>query len=168
MESVYRLHPREQQSIPIWVFLTKIPSVSWTLVGINWIASSIGKVLCFDESTERLERFEYAKVLVEVLCTKLLPDQICIQLAEGKVVHVKVEYAWRPDICDICKVFGHARSSCDKDMTVKNNEKEKSVVQSKEANILKTSTDQGNDRQNVGWKVGPSRQKKKGKAQVLT
>lgn len=64
----------------------------WTLVGIDWIATYLRKVICFDESMERSERFEYAKVLIEVTPLKLWPSQIPVQILEDKDVYVNVEY----------------------------------------------------------------------------
>jgi len=40
-----------------------------------------------------------------------LPSQIPVQLSDDVTVNVKVEYAWKPDICERYKVFGHVIKS---------------------------------------------------------
>jgi hypothetical protein len=52
--------------VPIWIHLYNIPHIAWTLLGINWIACHLGKLICFNEATEKQERLEYAKCLIEI------------------------------------------------------------------------------------------------------
>lgn len=54
------------KSISVWLKLSNIPLYCWTHLGINWLATRLGKFLCMDESTERLDRIGYTKCMVEV------------------------------------------------------------------------------------------------------
>jgi hypothetical protein len=100
------------RKVPIWVHFYKIPTIAWTLMGINWLACHIGRLICFDENTEKLKRFKYAKALIEIEPNQKLPDFIEIDGLGESGYKVRIEYDWKPSICDFCKVFGHTIDNC--------------------------------------------------------
>ncbi|PWA80067.1 hypothetical protein CTI12_AA200360 [Artemisia annua] len=62
-------------------------------------------------------RLGYARVLVEMEACKGLPDSIEVVYkdAENNIKRrksVKVEYPWKPMICEHCAVFGHSMHNC--------------------------------------------------------
>ena len=62
-------------------------------------------------------RIGYARVLVEMEASKGLPDKIEIVYKDaGNNIKirksVKVEYPWKPLVCDHCAVFGHHVQTC--------------------------------------------------------
>lgn len=88
-----------------------ISLLTCTLLGINWLACHVRTLVCFDENTEKMRRFEYAKCLFKFIPDKELPDMIRVGDENGHYVHL--QYSWRPLICTVCKCFGHALISCD-------------------------------------------------------
>lgn len=101
------------KSVPVWVYLSNIPMFVWSTTGINWLASRLGRLVCLDENTEKLQRIQYAKCLIEVPPVEELVDEFMVKLPDGGIQVVKDEYRWKLDICSICKCFGHNISSCD-------------------------------------------------------
>lgn len=99
-------------TVPVWIQLSSIPLLVWSHLGINWLASRVGKFLCMDENTERLERLSYAKCMVEVQPNQELVDSFPIKLLDGKEHVIKVSYLWKPDICVKCNSFGHKTAQC--------------------------------------------------------
>lgn len=98
-------------TIPVWAQLTHVPSVLQSLLGLNWLACHIGKLLCFDANTVERKRLTYARALIEITPDKSPPSKIEVVI-EGRVVAIDVTYSWKPDICLSCKSFGHTDNSC--------------------------------------------------------
>lgn len=57
---------------------------AYSHLGINWLTCRIGKLLCMEESTEKLEQLRYAKCLAEVIPGKDLPDSFAVRLVDGE------------------------------------------------------------------------------------
>ncbi|PWA62420.1 hypothetical protein CTI12_AA218350 [Artemisia annua] len=62
-------------------------------------------------------KLDFARVLVEFEVSKGFKDRIEVQYRDKNNVtkgskSVKVEYNWKPEICDHCIVFGHSFSNC--------------------------------------------------------
>jgi hypothetical protein len=100
-------------SVPVWVHFYNLPLYAWSPLGINWLSSHLGKLLCMDEMTEKQSRMSYAKCLIEVKPDRELPHEFLVKLVEGGVQKIYVQYQWRPDVCIKCKKFGHATNNCD-------------------------------------------------------
>ncbi|XP_060182421.1 uncharacterized protein LOC132612097 [Lycium barbarum] len=60
--------------IPLWITMPNLPMSCWSYQSLSRITSTIGKPLFADECTSRQKRISYARVLVEVNFTRLLPD----------------------------------------------------------------------------------------------
>ncbi|PWA92027.1 hypothetical protein CTI12_AA084410 [Artemisia annua] len=64
-------------------------------------------------------RMGYARFFVEVNVRKGFPAKVKVVHRDAKNVqirtkHVNVEYSWKPNICESCKVFGHNNMLCKK------------------------------------------------------
>ena len=90
--------------------------------GLSAIASRLRKPVMVDSMTTRMcsqgiGRFGYARVLIEVDAKKGIPDHDDIMYCDkmGKQIaikKVKVEYDWKPHVCELCKVSGHDHEKC--------------------------------------------------------
>ena len=68
-----------------------------------------------DNATETRRRISYARICVEVDATKLLIEDFIIDVPDPRnpdhvcdEISIRVEYQWKPLICDYCHVFGHS------------------------------------------------------------
>ncbi|PWA99896.1 zinc knuckle CX2CX4HX4C [Artemisia annua] len=60
-------------------------------------------------------RASFARVLIEVDADKELVDNVEVCYASlGRSMQLKVEYAWKPPQCLLCKVLGHDQKTCNK------------------------------------------------------
>ncbi|GJW89180.1 zinc knuckle CX2CX4HX4C containing protein [Tanacetum coccineum] len=87
----------EPNKIPLWVKMFDIPLEAWNKKGISKLASSLGKPLVMNEMTANM--------------SLLKRDN------NGNIVRTKkirIEYAWKPPVCEFCKVFGHSHKICKK------------------------------------------------------
>ncbi|PWA45760.1 hypothetical protein CTI12_AA510490 [Artemisia annua] len=95
-------------------------------------------------------RANFARVLVEIDAQKGLVEKnidVCYK-SLGKSMQLKVEYPWKPPICNNCKVFGHETDKCGKTVIV-DKEKNQNVDQKKESNTNEASKESKND----DWKT---------------
>nr|GFB16362.1 hypothetical protein [Tanacetum cinerariifolium] len=107
--------------LPLCVKLRNLPLEAWSNKGISALASRLGIPLIMDKVTTDMRngcigRVGFARVLIEVVAEKGLPNNIDIVYKDGKSTviskkSVKVQYDWAPPLCTFCCVFGH----CDKD-----------------------------------------------------
>ena len=108
-------HPRFQfnknkiSTLPVWVRLHGLPFPLWSKQGLSLAASMVGHPLSCDELTYGCTRLEYARLCVEV--DAALPFvhsfEIDSPLSTAPIT-VTVEYEWKPQRCEKCKVFGHS------------------------------------------------------------
>lgn len=61
-------------TIPLWVKFPKLPMSCWGKGSLSRIASVIGVPIYADECTAKQTRISYARMLIEVNITQLLPD----------------------------------------------------------------------------------------------
>ncbi|GJY92303.1 RNA-directed DNA polymerase, eukaryota, reverse transcriptase zinc-binding domain protein [Tanacetum coccineum] len=111
----------ELTKIPLWVSMVNVPLEAWSTEGISALASSLGRPSIMDNMTAKRcklgeGRMDYARVLVEFDVNKGLKVKIEIQYRDKNnnvkgSKHVKVEYAWKPESCSHCNVFGHSHSN---------------------------------------------------------
>ncbi|GAV90321.1 LOW QUALITY PROTEIN: Exo_endo_phos domain-containing protein/DUF4283 domain-containing protein, partial [Cephalotus follicularis] len=98
--------------IPVWVKLMNIPMEYWTVQGLSRLASVLGSPLHMDPAMEGKQLISFARICVEMKADKEFPAVIKTRRSNGEVVEVKVEYSWRPPVCDRCKVFDHSTRVC--------------------------------------------------------
>ncbi|GAV89040.1 DUF4283 domain-containing protein, partial [Cephalotus follicularis] len=98
--------------IPVWVKLMNIPMEYWTVQGLSRLASVLGSPLHMDPATESKQLISFARICVEMKADKDFPAVIKTRRSNGEVIEVKVEYSWRPPVCERCKVFDHRTRVC--------------------------------------------------------
>lgn len=67
--------------VPIWIKLVGLPLTAWTTRGLCWVASGVGRLVCFDKQTESIRRLDFARVCVEVGVYDVLPSSLSINIA---------------------------------------------------------------------------------------
>ncbi|KAK8492712.1 hypothetical protein V6N13_034819 [Hibiscus sabdariffa] len=98
--------------MPVWVQLYNVPLELYSKLGLSYIASGLGVPLYMDSITASREKFEFAKVCVEVPAGVRLPRAIPVKMRDKSVVTVKVKVPWMPASCSSCKSFGHSEKLC--------------------------------------------------------
>nr|KAJ0212400.1 hypothetical protein LSAT_V11C400156940 [Lactuca sativa] len=119
-----------------------------TIKGITVIANEIGKPIAMDKITQKMcnehwGRPAFMRFLVEMSAESEWIKElsvISIDFGTGEKVESKcrVEYAWRPDVCTHCKIYGHKNSNCG----ILNCQKTESV-----ADVVKTEDGNGKKEQ---------------------
>ncbi|KAK8577341.1 hypothetical protein V6N13_027620 [Hibiscus sabdariffa] len=105
-------------SAPAWIQLWHLPMELYTLNGLGYLASALGKPLYTDKATALRLSLEYAKICVEVSAMSCLPASILVDLGNGNVVSVGVELVYAPPRCSHCLIFGHSDEKCSKKVVV--------------------------------------------------
>ncbi|MBY3556097.1 DUF4283 domain-containing protein, partial [Modestobacter lapidis] len=103
--------------LPIWVKFTNVPLTYWSNIGLNYIASSIGRPISVDDTTAKLDPLPFARMCVEVSADFSFPSSIKVAILVDdtiKYASVGVEYQSKPHVCSSCKVFGHSLTKCPK------------------------------------------------------
>ncbi|KAI0504951.1 hypothetical protein KFK09_015908 [Dendrobium nobile] len=98
-------------SIPIWVKIHDLPLVCWNSEGISRIASKIGIPLAVDALTAQKTCLTFARVCIQVDASATYPEEIPISI-EDDVFSLKIQYEWKPTLCEHCKSMVHASSFC--------------------------------------------------------
>ncbi|GAV73870.1 DUF4283 domain-containing protein, partial [Cephalotus follicularis] len=98
--------------VPVWAKLVNIPLEFWTPCGLSHLASVLGKPMHMDSATGHRQIINFTRVYVEMEAFSKFPGYIWARRANGRVVDVKVEYSWRPVVCDHCWVFNHSTRAC--------------------------------------------------------
>lgn len=93
--------------IPLWVKFPNLPLHCWGSDSLSRISSLLGVPLCADECTTKQERVSFARVLIEMDITTVLPDHVWIEDARGVVFKQAVVYDWKPLYCKKCNTAGH-------------------------------------------------------------
>lgn len=79
-------------SIPVCIYFSRIPSVLQPLIGLDWLASNVGKLNCFDAKTVAREKLVYANALIEITLDKPLLNNIKVRVTESHVVEIIVRH----------------------------------------------------------------------------
>lgn len=99
-------------SIPVWIHFYKIPSVLKHMIGLDLLASLVGKAKCLDTNIMATKRLVYAKSLIEITLDKPMPLKLREGITDGHEVEVVFRHSWKPNICTSCRSFGHTVDSC--------------------------------------------------------
>ncbi|KAK1351619.1 hypothetical protein POM88_054163 [Heracleum sosnowskyi] len=105
------------ETMPLWVKFSKIPDCYWTQKGLSWLGSAVGRPLCADALTSKLEILPFAKICVEYKIGDDLPEAIEVQDLDpvsGELVisKVLVHYPLKPLVCTGCHELGHKVGAC--------------------------------------------------------
>ncbi|GAV73106.1 DUF4283 domain-containing protein [Cephalotus follicularis] len=98
--------------IPVSVKLINIPMEYWTTRGLSHLASVLGTPLHMDPATEAKQMISFDRLCVEMCGDRAFPEVIKVKRLSGAVVEVRVEYNWRPRVCEQCKVLDHSTRAC--------------------------------------------------------
>ncbi|XP_015168553.1 uncharacterized protein [Solanum tuberosum] len=104
----------ELYTVPIWVKLPGLDFKYWSPKGLSKIGSLIGKPLMVDQNTERKLGLSFARLLIEVEMKVKLPDKVFFKNERGELIEQKVQYDWKPTLCNFCKKYGHDEGICRK------------------------------------------------------
>ncbi|KAL0713574.1 hypothetical protein Bca4012_020552 [Brassica carinata] len=114
---------QEEESIPMWIHLCKVPLHMFSWEGLSLIASHVGFPVKLHQETLACLNFDVAKVFVNVDVLKTLPKEMSVS-KEGKEFTVEFEYPWLPSRCKMCNKWGHSDKVC----AMKRKSKEKEVI----------------------------------------
>lgn len=92
---------REEEAIPMWVHLEKVPLHMYSWEGISFFTSTVGYPVKLHPETIACTNLEVAKVFVKVDVSKLLPKKITFS-KDKKQFTVKYYYPWLPARCKTC------------------------------------------------------------------
>ena len=72
----------------------------------------------YDQATIKREKLQYARILLEVHVDKELSDDISFINEKDQLTKVKVDYEWKPILCQTCKGLGHNTNECRKNVCI--------------------------------------------------
>lgn len=104
---------QEDESIPMWIHLTKVPLHMFSWEGLSLLASPVGLPVKLHPETLACTSFEVAKIFVKVDVSKALPKEMNFT-SKGKEFTVDFHYPWLPSRCKQCDKWGHVEKMCDK------------------------------------------------------
>lgn len=93
---------QEDDAIPMWVHLEKVPLHMYSWEGLSFVTSPVGFPVKLHQETVACTNLEEAKVFVKVDTSKVLPKEITFT-KEGKQFTVKYYYPWLPTRCNMCE-----------------------------------------------------------------
>ncbi|XP_021751087.1 uncharacterized protein LOC110716762 [Chenopodium quinoa] len=102
----------EFRIVPTWVQLWGLVVKYWGEKSLKKIAGSLGNLVKMDASTEKREKLQYARVLLEVGIDQHFPDMIEFVNEKDVKVSIYLKYDWKPVVCITCKKMGHVASDC--------------------------------------------------------
>lgn len=102
---------QEEDSIPMWVHVKKVPLHMFSWEGLSFVTSPVGFPVRLHPETLACSSFEVAKVFVKVHVTKVLPRAITFS-KNGKEFTAKFTYPWLAPRCNLCAKWGHKGEVC--------------------------------------------------------
>ena len=102
---------QEEEVIPMWVHLSKVPLHLFSWEALSFMTSTVGVPVRLHPETLSCSNFEEAKVFVNVDVTKSLPKEIDFSIG-GKEFTAGFYYPWLPARCSICDKWGHNDKVC--------------------------------------------------------
>lgn len=102
---------QEEEAIPMWVHVEKVPLHMYSWEGLSFITSTVGVPVKLHPETIACTNQEVAKVFVNVDVSKALPKHITFT-KEGKRFTTDYYYPWLPARCKFCEKWGHSEPVC--------------------------------------------------------
>lgn len=108
--SSFDFHKEVQKVIPILVMLPNLPLNCWSENSLSRIGSLLGVPIYADDCTTKILRVSFARFLVEMDVSKVVPKEIQIEDPNGRKFTQKVVIDWLPAFCIKCQFIGN---NCD-------------------------------------------------------
>lgn len=102
---------KEDEAIPMWVHLEKVPLNMFSWEALSFITSPVGVPVKLHPETLSCSNLDVAKLFVKVDVSKVLPKEITFYKG-GKEFTVTYYYPWLPSRCNICDRWGHTENVC--------------------------------------------------------
>lgn len=102
---------QEEEALPMWVHLRRVPLHMFSWEGLSFISSAVGFPARLHPETIACTNFEEAKVFVNVNISKPLPKAINFT-KNGSDFVVDFHYPWLPPRCKTCGKWGHLEEVC--------------------------------------------------------
>lgn len=80
------------RKLPVWFKLPKLPLPCWGMNSLSRIGSLVGIPLAADECTTKQLRVNYARILIEMDATKLIPESVLVVMADGRFFQQHLEF----------------------------------------------------------------------------
>ncbi|XP_018462341.2 uncharacterized protein LOC108833412 [Raphanus sativus] len=125
---------QEEEAIPMWVHLRKVPLHMFSWEALSFMTSTVGFPVHLHLETLACSNFEEAKVFVNVDVSKTLPKEIKFVI-EGKEFTAEFYYPWLPSRCSLCEKWGHTEKVC----VMKKREKKQGDLSAKGESALKST-----------------------------
>ncbi|WZZ27815.1 hypothetical protein YC2023_011216 [Brassica napus] len=133
----------EEEAVPMWVHLRRVPLHMFSWEGLSFITSAVGFPVKLQQDTIACSSFEEAKVFAKVNVSKDLPETISFS-KNGKEFEVDFHFPWLPSRCKQCGKWGHIEMDCG----VKGKDKEQQG-----SSVTKRSTSEGRDHLNKSLNI---------------
>ena len=102
---------QEEDTIPMWVHLEKVPLHMFSWEALNFMTSTVGFPVKLHPETSSCTNLEVAKVFVKVDVSKVLPKEITFS-KDGSEFAVGFHYPFLPSRCNFCDKWGHTATVC--------------------------------------------------------
>ena len=102
---------QEEEAIPMWVHLHRVPLHMYSWEGLSFITSAVGFPVKLHPETIACSNLEVAKVFAKVDVAKALPKEINFS-KNGKEFGVEFLFPWLPSRCKMCDKWGHTEAVC--------------------------------------------------------
>ncbi|XP_062103371.1 uncharacterized protein LOC133814426 [Humulus lupulus] len=98
--------------VPIWIQVQNLDFKYRGQRSLLKIVGHIGKPIKEDQATRNRDLLQYARILVEVSISQVLPQQIVFENEKGDMVYLGIHYEWKPIVCTHCNGIGHHSKGC--------------------------------------------------------
>ncbi|GFY83129.1 hypothetical protein Acr_02g0013690 [Actinidia rufa] len=112
MSKYFAFGDEELSCFPVWVRLPNLPLSLWGNESLSRICSKVGNPISVDKFTATVERFSYARALVEIDMAKEVVEYVEVELPNGKKHCQYIYYENLPKYCTNCAIMGHSVGSC--------------------------------------------------------
>ncbi|XP_074314193.1 uncharacterized protein LOC141649400 [Silene latifolia] len=105
---------KEVKVVPAWIRIHGLPLKFWGSC-LPAIAGLVGPYVKSDAATVEKTRLGFARTMVELKVGQAFPSAVKFRDENGQIVQLKVEYEWKPILCEKCKGLGHEGKNCRRD-----------------------------------------------------